>query len=82
MKIVQHRRWAILAFMASLLGWAFTGLIVKLFGRVTMLCFLGESLARAFHRRGVSVLGGSMLGLLFFGFLTFLHLWGGAAIGA
>jgi hypothetical protein len=59
-----------------LMALAFTGLIVKLFGRVAMFYFLGESLARGFHRRGVSVLGGSMLGLLFFGFLSFIPILG------
>ena len=55
-----------------LLALVFAGLIIKFFGRVAMLYFFGESMARAFHRRDVSALGGSMLGLLLFGFLSFV----------
>jgi hypothetical protein len=60
-----------------LLALAFAGLVVKFFGRVAMLYFFGESLARAFNRREVSALGGAMLGLLVVGFRSFVPFLGG-----
>jgi hypothetical protein len=55
-----------------LLALVFAGLIIKFFGRVAMLYFFGESLARAFQRRDVSALGGAMLGLFIVGLLSFI----------
>ncbi|MBM3310073.1 MAG: hypothetical protein FJY80_01040 [Candidatus Aminicenantes bacterium] len=59
-----------------LLALGFAGLVVKMFGRVAMLYFFGESLARGFNRRSVSALGGAMLGLLLVGFIGFIPLFG------
>jgi hypothetical protein len=59
-----------------LMALGFAGLVVKMFGRVAMLYFFGESLARGFNRKSVSALGGAMLGLLFVGFIGFIPLFG------
>jgi hypothetical protein len=59
-----------------LLALIFAGLVVKFFGRVSMFYFLGQGLARGFGRPRVSALGGSMLGLLLFAFLSFIPILG------
>ncbi|MBM3295783.1 MAG: hypothetical protein FJY82_14885 [Candidatus Aminicenantes bacterium] len=59
-----------------LVALAFAGMMIKAFGRVAVLFFFGESLARAFNRRSVSALGGAMLGLLVVGVLTFVPIIG------
>lgn len=48
------------------------GLVVKIFGRVVLFYFFGESLAKAFNRPSVSALGGTLLGWLLVSFLTFI----------
>ena len=58
-----------------LLFLALAGFVVKIFGRVALFYFFGESLARGFNRQSVSAMGGSLLGLLvvsFIGFIPFL----------
>jgi hypothetical protein len=50
-------------FLLALIG---AGLVIKLFGRLAVLHFLGDSLARAFGSRRASVLGAVLLGLVLF----------------
>ena len=55
---------------------AVAGFIVKIFGRVVLFYFFGESLARGFNRQSVSAMGGSLLGLLVVSFIDFIPLLG------
>ncbi len=50
-------------FLLALIG---AGLVIKLFGRLAVLHFLGESLSRAFGSRRASVLGAVLIGLVLF----------------
>jgi hypothetical protein len=59
-----------------LLFLAVAGFIVKIFGRVVLFYFFGESLARGFNRQNVSAMGGSLLGLLVVSFMGFIPLLG------
>jgi hypothetical protein len=59
-----------------LLFLAVAGFIVKIFGRVALFYFFGESLARGFNRQNVSALGGALLGLLFVSFIGFIPILG------
>jgi hypothetical protein len=58
------------------MGLALAGLIIKVFGKVTMFYFLGESLSRGFNSQKISVLGASMLGLLFVSVIGFIPILG------
>jgi len=55
---------------------AVAGFIVKIFGRVVLFYFFGESLARGFNRQSVTAMGGSLLGLLVVSFIDFIPLLG------
>jgi hypothetical protein len=55
---------------------AIVGFIIKVFGRVVILVFFGESLARAFHWNRVSALGAAMLGLLLVSLIGFIPVFG------
>ncbi len=59
-----------------LLFLALAGLVIKIFGRVVMFYFFGESLVRAFNRQNVSAMGGALLGLLVVSFIGFIPLLG------
>jgi len=48
------------------------GLLVKIFGRVVIFYFFGESLAKAFNRQNPSALGASLLGWLLVSFISFI----------
>ncbi len=49
-----------------LLALMIVSFIIKTFGKVVLFYFIGESLAKAFHREKISPLGGALLGLLLF----------------
>jgi len=58
-----------------LLAMVVAGLVVKIFGRVTLFYLVGESLAQSLRRRSVSPAGGALLGLIplvLAGFFPFL----------
>jgi len=55
-----------------LLSLILAGFIVKIFGRVVLFYFFGESLAQAFNTRKVSVIGASLLGLLLVSLIGFI----------
>jgi hypothetical protein len=55
---------------------ATAGLAVKVFGRVTLFYFFGESLARSFKWGKPTVFGASVLGLVAVGFLGFIPILG------
>lgn len=53
------------------------GIVVKLFGRVVLFYFLGDSLIRAFGKDKVSVFGGMILGFILVSVVSFIPLFGG-----
>jgi len=59
-----------------LMALAIGGLVIKIFGKVTLFYFLGESLSRSMHRTSVTPLGGALLGLLLFTFIGFIPFFG------
>ena len=59
-----------------LLTLAMAGLTIKIFGKVALFYFFGESLARSFHRPAVSPLGGALLGLLLVSLIGFIPIFG------
>ena len=59
-----------------LFGLALVGLVVKIFGRVALLFFFGESLARALNKPRVSPIAGALLGLLVVGLIGFVPFFG------
>lgn len=59
-----------------LLTLAMAGLAIKIFGKVALFYFFGESLARSFHRQAVSPLGGALLGLLLVSLIGFIPILG------
>jgi hypothetical protein len=59
-----------------LLALAMAGLAIKIFGKVALFYFFGESLARSFRRQAVSPLGGALLGLLLVSLIGFIPILG------
>jgi hypothetical protein len=59
-----------------LLALMLAGLVIKIFGKVALFYFFGESLSRAFHGQKVSPLGAAMLGLLFLSLIGFIPILG------
>lgn len=59
-----------------LLALALAGLVIKIFGKVVLFYFFGESLSRAFRWQKVSPLGAAMLGLLFLSLVGFIPILG------
>jgi len=55
-----------------LIAIAVAGFIIKVFGRLVIFYFLGESLLRAFGSRNVSGLGAVLAGLFLFSFIGFI----------
>ncbi|MCK4556110.1 MAG: hypothetical protein KAU47_01235, partial [Candidatus Aminicenantes bacterium] len=54
------------------------GFIIKLFGRVFLFYFFGESLIQAFNKNSkVSAFGGMILGFIFVSFISFIPFIGG-----
>ncbi len=60
-------------FLLALIG---AGLVIKLFGRLVVFHWMGESLLRAFGSRGASVLGAVLLGLLVITLIGFIPIVG------
>ena len=54
----------------------FIGIIVKIFGRVVLFCFLGEALARAFGKKDPTLYLSAGLGFVLVGFLGFIPILG------
>jgi hypothetical protein len=52
------------------------GVIIKIFGRVVVFFFLGDSIYRAFSKKQPSSLVAVILGLLIFGFIGFIPIFG------
>lgn len=52
------------------------GVIIKIFGRVVIFYFLGDSIYRALSRKGPSSIVAVILGLLVFGFIGFIPIFG------
>lgn len=59
-----------------LLTLAMAGLAIKIFGKVALFYFFGESLSRSLHRPAVSPLGGALLGLLLISLIGFIPILG------
>lgn len=55
-----------------LLGLIMLGIVIKIFGRVILFYFFGESLARAFGRQKISPLLAVVLGLVLVGIVSFI----------
>ncbi len=53
------------------------GIIIKLFGRVVLFYFFGDSLIRAFGKGKASVFGGMILGFILVSFISFIPIFGG-----
>jgi hypothetical protein len=60
-------------FLLALIG---AGLVIKLFGRLAVFHFLGDSLSRAFGSRGASVLGAVLIGLILFSLIGIIPIVG------
>jgi hypothetical protein len=60
-----------------LLALTLAGMVVKVFGRVVLFYLVGESIARAFRKPTVTVIGGSLLGLVAVSLVSFVPLFGG-----
>ncbi|MBN1224867.1 MAG: hypothetical protein JXB23_16585 [Candidatus Aminicenantes bacterium] len=52
------------------------GIIIKIFGRVTVFCFFGESLGRAFGSKNPSTIGSVILGFILVSFIGFIPIFG------
>ena len=59
-----------------LMALAIGGLVIKVFGKVALFYFFGESLSRAMHRPSVTPLGGALLGLLLVSLIGFVPFFG------
>jgi hypothetical protein len=53
------------------------GIVIKLFGRVVLFYFFGDSLIRAFGKGKASVFGGMILGFILVSFISFIPIFGG-----
>lgn len=53
------------------------GIVIKLFGRVVLFYFLGDSLIRAFGKGKASVFGGMILGFILVSLISFIPIFGG-----
>lgn len=53
------------------------GIIIKLFGRVVLFYFFGDSLIRAFGKGKASVFGSMILGFILVSFISFIPIFGG-----
>ncbi len=53
------------------------GIVIKLFGRVVLFYFFGDSLIRAFGKGKASVFGGMILGFILVSFISFIPILGG-----
>lgn len=53
------------------------GIVIKLFGRVVLFYFFGDSLIRAFGKSKGSVFGGMILGFILVSFISFIPIFGG-----
>lgn len=54
----------------------FIGIIIKIFGRIILFYFFGESITRAFSKKQPSVLAAIILGFLLLGFISFIPIIG------
>ena len=54
----------------------FIGIIIKIFGRIILFYFFGESITRAFSKKQPSVLVAVILGFLLLGFISFIPIIG------
>jgi len=52
------------------------GLLIKLFGRVVLFTFFGESILKALNARKISPIGAAIVGLILFGFIGFIPILG------
>jgi len=52
------------------------GIIIKIFGRVTVFCFFGDSLAKAFGSKNPTTIGSVILGFVIVGFIGFIPILG------
>jgi len=59
-----------------LLTLTLAGFVIKIFGKVVLFYFFGESLARAFNWHKMSALGAAMLGLVLLSFISFIPILG------
>jgi hypothetical protein len=59
-----------------LIALIFLGIIIKIFGRVTVFCFFGESLARAFGSKNPTTIGSVILGFVIVSFVGFIPILG------
>jgi len=59
-----------------LIALIFLGIIIKTFGRVTVFCFFGESLARAFGSKNPTTIGSVILGFVIVSFIGFIPILG------
>lgn len=59
-----------------LISLIFIGIIIKIFSRVVLFCFLGELLARGFHKKDPSLYLSAGIGFLIVGFISFIPVLG------
>jgi hypothetical protein len=59
-----------------LIALIFLGIVIKIFGRVIVFCFFGESLARAFGSKNPTTIGSVILGFVIVGFIGFIPILG------
>jgi hypothetical protein len=59
-----------------LIALIFLGIIIKIFGRVAVFCFFGDSLARAFGSKNPTAIGSVILGFVIVSFIGFIPILG------
>jgi len=59
-----------------LIALIFLGIIINIFGRVTVFCFFGESLGRAFGSKNPTTIGSVILGFILVSFIGFIPILG------
>jgi len=59
-----------------LVALVFLGIVIKIFGRVVLFYFFGESLSKAFRSKNPSVIGGVILGFILVSFIGFIPIFG------
>jgi len=59
-----------------LIALVFLGIVIKIFGRVTVFCFFGQSLSRAFGSKNPTTIGSVILGFVIVSFIGFIPILG------